>query len=56
MDKETKRKFEANIKAINKDLARILELQQLTDEELIELQFDAIKILVDDCQHLVLKK
>lgn len=55
MDKETKRKFEANIKAINNDLIRILELQ-LTDEELIELQFDAIKILVDDCQHLVLKK
>ncbi len=55
MNNETKRKFEANIKAVNKDLARILE-EPLPNEELIKLQFDAIKILVDDCESLVLNQ
>lgn len=55
MNNETKRKFEANIKAINKDLARILG-EQIPNEELIKLQFDGIKILIDDCENLVLNE
>lgn len=51
MNKENKKKFDANIKAINKDLTEILE-GKLQSDELIKMQFKAIKSLIDDCERL----
>ena len=55
MDEATKRKFNANIKAVNRDLIEILE-ERLPTDELIKLKFEGIRILIDDCQRLALKK
>lgn len=54
MKSENKKKFDANIKAINRDLVEISEGKLETDE-LIEIQFKAIKALIDDCKKLVIK-
>ena len=54
MDEATKRKFNANIKAVNRDLIEILE-KRLPTDELIKLKFEGIRILIDDCQRLALK-
>jgi hypothetical protein len=55
MDEATKRKFNANIKAVNRDLIEILE-ERLPTDELIKLKFEGIRILIDDCQRLALKE
>ena len=55
MDEATKRKFNANIKAVNGDLIEILEERFPTDE-LIKLKFEGIRILIDDCERLALKE
>ena len=55
MDEATKRKFNANIKAVNRDLIEILE-ERLPTDELIKLNFEGIRILIDDCQRLALKE
>ena len=55
MDEATKRKFNANIKAVNGDLIEILE-ERLPTDELIKLQFEGIRILIDDCERLALKE
>ena len=55
MDEATKRKFNANIKAGNRDLIEILE-KRLPTDELIKLKFEGIRILIDDCQRLALKE
>lgn len=55
MKSENKKKFDANIKAINRDLVEISEGKLKTDE-LIEMQFKAIKALINDCEELVVKK
>ena len=55
MDEATKRKFNANIKAVNGDLIEILE-ERLPTDELIKLKFDGIRILIDDCERLALKE
>ena len=55
MDEATKRKFNANIKAVNRDLIEILE-ERLSTDELIKLKFEGIRILIDDCQRLALKE
>jgi hypothetical protein len=55
MDEATKRKFNANIKAVNRDLIEILE-KRLPTDELIKLKFEGIRILIDDCQRLALKE
>ena len=55
MDEATKRKFNANIKAVNRDLIEILE-KRLPTDELIKLKFEGIRILIDDCQRLTFKK
>ena len=52
MNENTKKKFDANVKAINRDLAKIVESKLLTDE-LVKMQFEAIRILIDDCEKLV---
>jgi hypothetical protein len=52
MDENTKKKMEANVKAINRDLAKIVEGKLPTDE-LVKMQFEAIRILVDDCEKLL---
>lgn len=54
MNNKNKKKFDANIKAINRDLVEISEGKLETDE-LIEMQFKAIKDLIDDCEELVKK-
>lgn len=51
MNKENKKKFDTNIKAINKDLTEILE-GRLQSDELIKMQFKAVRSLVDDCERL----
>ncbi len=55
MDEATKRKFNANIKAVNRDLIRVLE-NPLPNEELIKMSFDAIRILIDECEKFALKE
>lgn len=51
MNNENKKKFDANIKAINRDLNEIAE-SKLQKDELIKLQFKAIRSLIDDCERL----
>ena len=52
MNNKNKKRIDANIKAINRDLMRISE-GKLTSYELIKLQFDAIRSLIDDCEKLL---
>ena len=54
MDEATKRKFNANIKAITENLTIIVE-EQLPTDELIKMEFEAIRILINDCEKLALK-
>lgn len=51
MNKEAKKKFEVNIKAINKDLVAVTE-GKLPNDECIKIQFKAIRALIDDCEKL----
>lgn len=51
MKSENKKKFNVNIKAINKDLIEISE-GKLTSDKLIKMQFQAIRSLIDDCERL----
>lgn len=53
MNSENKRKFNANIKAINRDLMELSE-DKMPNDELIKMQFEAIRTLVDDCEKLAL--
>lgn len=55
MNENTKKKFDANVKAINRDLTKIAE-GKLSTDELIKMQFEAIRILIDDCEKLVTEK
>lgn len=55
IDKGIKKKFDANIKALNKDLIAVSE-GELSNDELIKIQFKAIRALIDDCEKLVLNK
>ena len=55
MNSENKKKFDANIKAINRDLTGISE-GKLTSDELIKMQFEAIRCLIDDCEKLIFNK
>lgn len=52
MNKFDKNKFNANIKTINRDLLEIAE-GKLQKDELIKLQFKAIRSLIDDCERLI---
>ncbi len=51
MNNKNKKRIDANIKAINRDLMRISE-GKLPSYELIKMQFDAIRSLIDDCEKL----
>lgn len=53
MNNENKKKFDANIKAINRDLTGVSE-GKLTSDELIKMQFEAIRSLIDDCEKLTI--
>lgn len=53
MNNENKKKFDANIKAINRDLTEISE-GKLTSDELIKIQIEAIRSLIDDCERLTI--
>ncbi len=55
MNNENKKKFDANIKTINRDLTEISE-GKLTSDELIKMQFEAIRSLIDDCENIMLNK
>lgn len=55
MNNENKKKFDANIKAINRDLIEISE-GKLQSDELIKMQFEAIRSLIDDCENIMLNK
>lgn len=55
MKSENKKKFNVNIKAINKDLIEISK-GKLTSDELIKMQFQAIRSLIDDCEELAMNK
>ena len=55
MDKITETKFNANIVAINKDMSEISE-GKLQSDELIKMQFKAIRKLVNDCEKLALSE
>lgn len=55
MKKFDKNKLNANIRAINRDLIEIAE-EKLPTDELVKMQFEAIRALIDDCENLVTKK
>lgn len=55
MNNNLKNKLNANIKAINKDLIEIAE-EKLSTDELIKMQFEAIRALINDCEKLVTEK
>lgn len=44
----------ANIREINKNLMRIAE-EKLPTKELVKMEFDAIRALIDDCEKLAVK-
>lgn len=52
MTNNTKNKLNANIKAINRDLIEIAE-GKLSTDELVKMQFEAIRTLIDDCEKLL---
>lgn len=52
MNDENKKRFYVNIKAINRDLMEVAS-ETLYSEELIKLQFEAIRSLIDDCEKLI---
>ena len=54
MDDKTKRKLSVNIREINKNLMRIAE-EKLPTKELVKMEFDAIRALIDDCEKLAVK-
>lgn len=54
MDDTTKRKLSVNIRKINKNLMRIAE-EKLSTKELVKMEFDAIRALIDDCEKLAVK-
>lgn len=55
MKSENKKKFDVNIKAINRDLTEISE-GKLQSDELTKMQFEAIRSLIDDCEKLIFNK
>lgn len=55
MNENAKKKFDANVKAINRDLTGISE-GKLTSDELVKMQFEAIRSLIDDCEKLIFNK
>ena len=55
MNNENKKKFDTNIKAINRELKEISE-GKLQSDELITMQFKAIRSLIDDCENLTIIK
>ena len=54
MDDTTKGKLSVNIREINKNLMRIAE-EKLSTKELVKMEFDAIRALIDDCEKLAVK-
>ena len=52
MNDENKKRFYVNIKAINRDLMEVAS-ETLYSEELIKLQFEAIRSLIDDFEKLI---
>ena len=55
MNSENKKKFDTNIKAINRELKEISE-GKLQSDELVSMQFKAIRSLIDDCENLTTTK
>lgn len=51
MNENAKKKFDANVKAINRDLIKIAE-DKLPTDELVKMQFEAIRILINNCEKL----
>ena len=54
MDDTAKRKLSVNSREINKNLIRIAE-EKLPTQELVKMEFDAIRALIDDCEKLAVK-
>lgn len=53
MNELAKNEFEKNVKAINQNLDFVVK-GQLPTSELIKMQFDSIRILIDYCEKLAL--
>lgn len=53
MNELAKKEFEKNVKAINQNLDFVVK-GQLPTSELIKMQFDSIRILIDYCEKLAL--
>ena len=54
MNELAKKEFEKNVKAINQNLDFVVK-GQLPTTELIKMQFDSIRILIDYCEKLALE-
>lgn len=54
MNELAKKEFEKNVKAINQNLDFVVNAQ-LPTNELIKMQFDSIRILIDYCEKLALE-
>ena len=55
MNNKNKEKIYLNIKTINRELKEISE-GKLQSDQLLKMQFQAIRSLIDDCEELVLNK
>ena len=54
MNELVKKELEKNVKAINENLGIILE-GKLPNAELIKMEFDGIRILIDYCEKLAVE-
>lgn len=54
MNELVKKELEKNVKAINENLRIILE-GKLPNAELIKMEFDGIRILIDYCEKLAVE-
>lgn len=54
MNELAKKEFEKNVKAINQNLDFVVK-GKLPTNELIKMQFDSIRILIDYCEKLALE-
>lgn len=56
MNKNVKKEFDKQVKQINHELSRVMDLvNENIPKDLIKLEFDSIRVLVDYCEKLAVE-
>ena len=56
MNKNVKKEFDKQVKQINHELSRVMDLvNENITKDLIKLEFDSIRVLVDYCEKLAVE-